>query len=467
MGRRHRRRGAVTVVTRPISHGAAALVLLGAAAVLAFRPVADDQVSALALSMAALGLWATGVVPEYLTALIFLTLAMIFAVAPGGVVFAGFQAPALWLILGGLVMGVAVRSTGLGDRVARGMARWFGTSYWGVIAGMTTVGTLLGFCMPSSMGRAVLLMPIALSLADGYGFAPGSKGRIGVVLAAAFGSHVSTFSILPANVPNVVLAGAADSLYHYTFTYAQYLALHFPVLGLLKLLCVVPLIVWGWPDTPQAIAFEQAPPMSAREKGLAVLLLTALGFWATDALHHVGPAWVSMAAAVLLLLPGIGLVDGKEFNAQVNFGSLIYVGGVIGLGALVDKSGLGGRLAEAILAVIPLHPDAPVQNFFGLGLIGTLVSMVTTLTAAPAVLTPLAGHMAQASGLPLGAILNAQVLGFSNPVLPYESPPLVVAMALGGVGIASAQKLCVWISLATMVLLWPLDLLWWRILGVF
>ena len=448
-------------------HCVAGLVLCAALAVLIFKPVADQQVYALALSMATIGLWATAVVPEFLTALIFVTVAMIFAVAPGAVIFAGFQAPALWLILGGLVMGVAVRSTGLGDRVAKTMIQWFGSSYWGVIAGVTGVGTLLGFCMPSSMGRAVLLMPIALSLADGYGFGSGSKGRVGIVLAAAFGSHVSTFSILPANVPNVVLAGAAESLYHYTITYAHYLLLHFPVLGLLKLLALIPLIVWGWPDHPKPIRLDKTTPMSLQEKGLAVLLMIALGFWATDALHHISPAWVSMAAGVLLLLPRVGLVDPKDFNQQVNFGSLLYVGGVIGLGALVDKSGLGGLLADRILAVIPLHPDHPLQNFYGLGLISTVVSMVTTLTAAPAVLTPLAGHMAQASGLSLGAVLNSQVLGFSNPVLPYESPPLVVAMALGGIGIASAQKLCLWICLITMLFLWPLDFLWWQVLGAF
>ena len=449
-----------------LSHVIAALVLMGALAVLVVRPVSDAQVPALALSMAAIGLWATGAIPEYLTSLMFVTVAMIVGVAPGNVIFTGFQSPALWLILGGLVMGVAVRTTGLGVRVARGMTRYFGTSYWGVIGGVVGVGTLLGFCMPSSMGRVVLLMPIALALADGYGFQPGSKGRVGVVLAAAFGSHVATFSILPANVPNVVLAGAAETLYHHTFTYGSYLLLHFPVLGMLKILLVVPLIVLGWPDRPQPIPFDESPPMSGQEKGLAVLLVLALIFWATDAIHHVSPAWVSMAAGVILLLPRVGLVNTQEFNQQVNFGSLIYVGGVIGLGALVDHSGLGALLADSILGIFHLQPDSPVRNLFGLASISTVVSMMATLTAAPAVLTPLAGHLAQATGLSLDAILNSQVLGFSNPILPYESPPLVVAMALGGVGIGAAQKLCVQIAVLTILILWPLDLLWWQFLGL-
>ena len=450
----------------PIARIIASLVMLGAVLVVIFRPVADAQVLPLALSMMSIGFWATGAIPEYLTALIFVTLAMIGGVAPGSIIFAGFESPAFWLILGGLIMGVAVRSTGLGERVARSMTRAFGTSYWGIIAGVTAVGTLLGFCMPSSMGRVVLLMPIALALADGYGFVPGSKGRIGVVLAAAFGSHVSTFSILPANVPNVVLAGSAESLYHFTFTYGSYLLLHFPVLGLLKTMLVIPLIVWGWRDQPKPVAMSQTVPMSGAEKGLSILLLTALAFWATDALHHISPAWISMATGVILLLPKVGLLNTKDFNQNINFGSLFYVGGVIGLGALVNQSGLGGHLADIILGIIHLQPGHPIGNFYGLSLISTIVSMMATLTAAPGVLTPLADHMVQATGLSLTAILNSQVLGFSNPILPYESPPLVVAMALGGVGIASAQKLCVQIAALTMLVLWPIDLLWWQFLGL-
>lgn len=442
-----------------------ALAALGlAAAVLALDP--GGQGKALALSVAAIGLWATGAIPEHVTALAFFTAAMLSGTAPAGVVFAGFQSAALWLILGGLVMGVAVKSTGLGERIAHRLAGLFGTSYWGLIAGVTLVGVALGFLMPSSMGRAVLLMPIALSLADRFGFRPGSAGRTGVVIAAAFGCHVPTFTVLPANVPNVVLAGAAETLWHYTPTYGSYLLLHFPVLGLLKTLIMVPLIVRLWPDTHRGAADEPPPgAMTAPESRLSLLLAMALALWATDFLHHVSPAWVSMAAAVLLLLPGIGLVDRKAFNEQINYGSLFYVAGILGLGALVDHSGLGTRLAQAVLGVLPLEAGAGFTNFASLGVLATIVGMVTTLPGVPAVLTPLAGQMAETAGLPVEAVLMTQVLGFSNPVLPYESAPLVVAMQLGGERIGHAQKLCLILAAASLFVLLPLDFLWWRLLG--
>ena len=336
-----------------------------------------------------------------------------------------------------------------------------------MITGVTLVGVAMGFLMPSSMGRAILLMPIAVSLAERFGFAPGSNGRIGVVLAAAFGCHVPTFSILPANVPNLVLVGAAETLWHYTPHYGEYLLLHFPVLGLLKTAIMVPLIVKMWPDTPGGRTESNAAlgAMSRGEGQLSLLLAAALVLWATDFVHHVSPAWISMAAGSLLLLPGVGLVDRKAFSEQINYGSMFYVAGIMGLGAVVDKSGLGARLAEAILAVLPLAPGHSATNYASLAAISTLVSMLTTLPGAPAVMSPLAGEMAKASGMTVEAVLMSQVLGFSNPVLPYESAPMVVAMQLGGERLGPAQKLCLWLAGLTIVILLPLNYLWWVFLG--
>ncbi len=433
--------------------------------VVTLRPLGGGEDGALALCGLAVSLWATGLVPEAVTALGFFTLAMLAKLAPAAVIFSGFQSGALWLILGGLVMGVAIRSTGLGDRLALSLSRRFGTSYLGVIGGMVAVGTALGFLMPSSLGRAVLLMPVALSLADNYGFAPGSKGRTGLVLAAALGSHAATFAVLPANVPNMVFAGAAETLYGYVPSYGGYLLLHFPVLGFLKAVLLILLIVLLWPDRPRKLPPHAAQPMSRQEGWLAFLLAVALLLWATDFWHHISPAWISMAVAVILLLPGVGLVDRAAFQGGVNFPSLIYIGGILGLGALIDSSGLGHRLGDALAAVLPLSPGRPAADFAGLALSGTAVGLLTTVTGVPAVLTPLAAGLAKASGLPLASVLMSEVLGFSNPILPYESPPLVVALQLGGEPTAAAVKLCLAMGAVTLLLLYPLDYMWWRLLG--
>lgn len=453
------------MIRLPLPTLLAGLSVVAALALLVLHPLPWAETKVLALSVAAIGLWATGAMPEHITALAFFTIAMLLAVAPAPVVFAGFSSAALWLIFGGLVVGVAVRSTGLGERTATRLAALFGSSYWGVITGVTVVGVALGFLMPSSMGRAVLLMPIALGIAERFGFEPGSKGRLGVVLAAAFGCHVPTFSVLPANLPNVVMIGAAETLYHWTPTYGEYLLLHFPVLGFLKTAIMVPAIVLLWPDKPRPVPAGALHPMSADERKLGLLMVVALALWVTDFLHHVNPGWISLAAGLALLLPGFGLVGKKAFNEQINYGSMFYVAGIMGLGTVVDHSGLGAKMAQALLDVLPLSPGRDVANFASLSVVATVTSMLTTLPGAPAVLTPLADEMARASGLPVQTVIMSQVLGFSNPVLPYESAPLVVAMQLGGERIAPAQWLCLILAVATFVLLLPLDFLWWKLLG--
>ncbi len=446
-------------------HLIAGLIAALAAGIAAFGPGAGDAPAALGLILFTIGLLATSAIPEYLTALLFFALAMIFALAPAGVVFSGFESAGLWLIFGGLVLGVAVHTTGLGARLAHRLAPVFGASYTGVIFGTILSGMVFGFLMPSSMGRVVLLLPITLALAKRLGFTADSRGYQGMVLAAGLGCFLPTFGVLPANVPNVVLLGIAEELYDAPLTYGHWLLLHFPVLGLLKAGAIGALIVALFPDRPRNAAREPAPgPMSAAERRLAVVLALALAGWMTDFLHGISPAWVSLSAAVVVMFPGFGLFGPRDF-AKIDFGPLIYVAGILGLGALIADSGWGAELGAAIAQVPSLGPDQPLGNFATLVAAGIGVGLGATLPGVPAVLTPLAADLAEATGLTIQSVLMLQVPGFSTPLLPYQAPPLIVAMQLAHMRSAEAIKLVLSIALVTLTMLLPLDYLWWRALG--
>ena len=436
-----------------------------AAGIAAFGPGDGNAPAILGLILLTIGLLATSAIPEYLTALLFFALAMIFALAPASVVFSGFESAALWLIFGGMVLGVAVHTTGLGARLAHRLAPVFGTSYTGVIFGTLLSGMVFGFLMPSSMGRVVLLLPITLALAKRLGFTEDSRGYKGMVLAAGLGCFLPTFGILPANVPNVVLLGIAEELYDAPLTYGHWLLLHFPVLGLLKAGAIGGLIVALFPDRPRTEARAPAPgPMTAAERRLAVVVLLALAGWMTDFLHGISPAWVSLSAAVVVMFPGFGLFGPRDF-AKIDFGPLVYVAGILGLGAVIAHSGWGAELGAAIAQVPGLGADQPLGNFATLTAAGIGVGLASTLPGVPAVLTPLAGDLAEATGLSIQSVLMLQVPGFSTPLLPYQAPPLIVAMQIARMRAAEAIKLVLAIALVTLTVLLPLDYLWWRLLG--
>lgn len=421
-----------------------------------------------ALTLASIALWATAAIPELVTALLFFLLAILLNLAEPAVVLSGFSSTAFWLVFGGLVVGVAVKDTGLGGRLARALAGQFGASYLGLIGGLVGVGLALGFIMPSSTGRIVLLLPITMALAERFGFRPGSNGYNGMVMASCYGAFVLPFTILPANIPNLVLVGAAQQMYGVELTYGRYLLAHFPVMGLLKGAVAALVIAWLLPDRPRVPEEDlvENQRMSHDEWILAAILAGSLALWVTDFLHHVSPAWVSLGAAVLCMLPGINLVSVKAFNEKIAFGTMFYVGGVIGIGALVDASGLGKFLATQLLAVAPLAPGEPAMSFAVIVGLSTLIGLVTMLPGLPAVTAPLCGHLAEAAGLPVEAVLLMQGIAYSTLLLPYQGPPLVIGQQIAGIRAAIAAKVCLVVGAATVAVLLPLDYFWWRLVGL-
>lgn len=423
------------------------------------------------LILIAIILFATSALPEHVTALLLMCGAMLLNLAPAKVVFSGFYSTACWLIFTGLIIGIAIHKTGLALRVAKVFSERITQHYWRLISTTVIISTLVGFLMPSSIGRAVLLVPMAMALAERCGFAKTDNGFIGIALAAAFGCHVPTFSVLPANVPNMVFIGAAETIYNWTPTYAYYLLLHFPVLGFLKMGVIIALILWLYPDHANKPADSQkekkagAKPLSKDEIKLITILLLTLGFWVTDALHHISAAWIGLSAACILLLPKLGLVDKQHFDSQFKMSPLIFVIGILALSALINDSGLGTLLGDGFNQWLPLSDGNSFLNFILLSITATITAIFTTLPGVPAVLAPFAEQMSVKSGFSIEAVMMTQVLGFSTVIFPFQSAPLVVAMQVAGVSIKHAAKLCLILTAITLFFLFPLDYLWWVWVG--
>lgn len=447
------------------------LILLFAAGlgvVLALRPVAlpSAEVQTTLLVLVTVGLWATGLIPESLTALMFFTVAMLAKLAPPEVVFAGLVSSAFWLVLSGLIIGAAIRHTGLGDRIAARLAALLGRTYGGAMVGVVLFGLAMAFLMPSAMGRIALMLPILSALAEHLGQANGSKGHHGLVLGGIFGTYLPSSAILPANVPNNVLAGLVETNFGHPLAFGDYLLVHFPVLGLAKTLVLVAglfVLYCGEKGTARQTGATEKP-MSATECGLAALLAVALLFWTTDSLHHIAPAWIGMAAALVCLTPPFRLLPPRALQT-INLEPVFYVGAIISLGALIAHAGLGQRLGAWVQQGLALSPAQPITDFVRLCGLSTIVGLLTTLPGVPAVLTPLTNTFAVAGGLSPATVLIAQVVGFSTLVLPYQAPPLVMAMQIANLPRREVARLSLITAGITIFILWPLDILWLVLLG--
>jgi hypothetical protein len=60
-----------------------------------------------------------------------------------------------------------------------------------------------------------------------------------------------------------------------------------------------------------------------------------------------------------------------------------------------------------------------------------------------------------------------QVLAFSSVLLPYQAPPLVTATQIADLAPRAVTRLCLALFAVTVLVLLPLDLAWWHVLGMF
>jgi len=425
-----------------------------------------------AVIILAIGLWSTAIVPSSFGSLIFLFVAVVLAIAPANVVFSGFHSGATWLVFGGLVFGLGVKKTGLDTRLVRSLLMHFPKLYIAMIYGVFWIGTVLAFVVPSAAGRVAVLVPIMAALAKELGFGANaegaSNGRTGLILAASMGTMIPAFNILPANVPNMALYGAADSLLNIQLTYTDYFLLNFPVMGFFPLLVYPAVIAILFKDTPRhPEKTEQSKPWSGDEKRLLVILLFALVLWITDSSHGISPAWVSLGAAIICLLPRLGMLPPSVLGGEINYGPVLFLAGVIGLGAVANYAGLGTLIAELVLQLFEFQKGADFQNYAAISLTGIVVGLFTTMPAQPSIMVSMAVVLSEATGWSQMSIVMSAMTAWGVFPFFYQTPPVVVAVALGNLKISEVTKmLLIYMILGILVML-PLHFLWGQYMGMF
>lgn len=429
----------------------------------------DAVMPALALTVLIIGFMASNSMPEYQISALFFAAAVAFGIAPPEVVFSGLVSSAFWLVAGGVVLGIAAQQTGLGSAVAAVFVRRLGRSYPRLIAGIVLGSVVLAFLIPAAIARMIILMPIVLALADRLGMTAGRKGRVGMALAVTIASFYIPMTILPSNFPNVLLAGLADNLYGEKITYGLYLLMNFPVAGALKAVLLVGLISVMFhdrPDPPTDDRSVDAPGLSALALRLAVIVVLTVAAWGSDFIHGIAPGWVAVVAAAVCLLPRVGVLKLGDFRGKSSgFVALFSVATVISLGAVIATTGAGGYVAGKLFAVIEFRPGEFAHAYGLFSAINIAMGFFATLPGTIAVLAPFAETIAGDSGLPLLAVLMTMANGYSTVFLPYQAPPIVAGLKLGGVGLAAGARLTVALSALSLVVVLPLTFVWWRFLG--
>ena len=326
---------------------------------------------------------------------------------------------------------------------------------------------MLAILIPSTVVRMIIIVPLLIAVLDALESKRNSPLSAAIVLSVVCATYYGGTGILTASVPNLVIMGVLESRGRPVF-WAEWAGYVFPVIGLIRVLAGALIIhVIFRPVIPKSMQLTPKPTeLGSREIRALIILVAGVAAWSTDSLHHVHPVLIGLGLTIVCVAPRIGPLSVDSLK-KVNFPLLIYIGSVFALGQTAVTAGTSGRLAETLTAWLSLG-DHPV-----FGQLATITYVVTPFNflvdtaVVGGILTPPLLDLGAASGLtPLQVGLSVAV-ATGMVFIPYQGAPFMVAYAYGYVSMRQFVTTMMSICVVNLVILVPLNLLYWNWVGLF
>lgn len=387
---------------------------------------------------------------------------------PADSLYLGLGHELVWLLIGAFVLAAVLRHSGLAERWA--LAAVAGArDVRALLLRLTWVIVATAFVVPSTSGRAALLLPLFLVLARAV-----AEPRIVRALALLF--------------PSVILLSAGASMLG--------AGAHLLALDLMRRLGLEApgFLGWIWLAAPFSIAcclaaaetisrlfldagerrrVLQLPqpdgaPLAPAQRRVALLTAGVIGAWSTTGLHGLDPAAIALAGALLATWPPLGGVPLKAALKKVEWNLLLFMAATLVMGDALVQSGAARLAADGLLQVLPVHRLPPTLVV----LVAVLVAMashllVTSRTARALVLLPAVALPLAATGLNPAVLVLVTVLGSgycqtlsasAKPVALYAQAEVPTYDAADLLRLSAALALPVAaLLLFVAVVLWPLQ----------
>ena len=443
---------------RRIKLGCAAAGALAAAVLIATCPIPGlsyQATAVLGILIMAIVWWITGVLPEFVTAVVMAVLFVVVAGISVGATFSTFASSTWWLLLSAFTLGVGMKTSGLMRRIALAIVRKFPRTFRCQVIAQLVTGTVLGPLIPSLAVKGAMLAPLAMNIGDELGYERQGKRATGLFVAMLVGIRTVAPTIVSASVTGYALMATLPADVQEQFNMASWFVAALPWLVVVLVLNYFLIMgiygrgekaasgseTVGAPGNAQSLkqssrggidegGKQPIPdglgPLSAVEKRMLAIILVTVVLWATEPFHHVSAMAVGLVALVAMFV--LKVIDVPAFKSGVNWTSLLFIGIALGLGSVFAEAGLNDWVMQTCGPAFQALAGNPYLLVLGIGVITVvlrflIVSEVAYLNLLMAFLVPMAASVG----------VNPWVLGFSAYALviawfaKYQSPIYLAA----------------------------------------
>lgn len=461
-------------------------LFLGPMVAMAVYFLLPDHLAFEARGTAAIGLlmaiwWMTEAVPLPATSLLPLVLFPTLGVAEIADVAAPYASSVTFLILGGLLLGLATQRWNLHRRIALLTVLAVGTRPDRVVLGLMLSSAFISMWV-SNTATAVIMVPIAISMValfrTTFPDRSTKKFTVSMLLGIAYSVTIGSMATLIGQPTMPFMRGYLEDTHGIEIGFGQWMlvgvpfaALMIPVVWVLLTKVLFRPEVDEIPGGRQLIRddLRTLGPVSFEEKRVIAVFGAAIFCWLVvpfladvPAIQNLMP-WlqnlddsaVAVAAAILMLVlpasrsnpgPLLRWSDTKE----VPWGILILIGSGMALSAQITSSGLSEWIGDNIAQL----SDAPpwLLILVSVVVLLALTEMTSNLATAAAFL-PVLGAVAVGAGMnPLLMTVAVTMAVSSAYMLPIATPSNAVAFASGELSIKSMVKVGAWLNIISISL---------------
>lgn len=395
-------------------------------------------------------------------------------------IISGFSSPAMILVGAAMFISVAMRKTGLDRRIALNVLSAVGTKVSRIYLGIIITGFILAFFVPSATARLACLAPIIIGIVESLGI--NNKSQVAALLMVG-ATQADTFwniMIQTAAAQNLVAVGFIQTQMNTTIPWIDWLlaAAPYSMLMVTILYFVTQALIkpefkeLKGGDVHIANMRREIGPMSLNEKKLLVISIGLLFLWATGGkLHTIDTTTTTIIAIALFFFPGIGIMDWKFAQPNIDWGSIVMFGAGIGLGSVLLKTKATTWLAHVFVSAFSLET---ASIFLLIAIMAAFLIVIhlgfasaTALSSAmiPIVISIVMGH--DADGLnPLGVTMLMQYAICFGLVLPVNSPQGMVAYGTDTFDVKTFMRTGIPMTIIGYLMMLVFTLTYWHWIGL-
>ena len=403
-------------------------------AILTLVPTSQSLTVGGRASMAVMGwatmIWLTGGLPLAISGLgIPLLLILTGASSKMPEAFSGYTQDVTFLILGCFILAAVMQTTGLDRRIALGIVSKVKPNVGSVLKGIMGAHLIMAILVPATNARGAVFLPIVQGLNNLFEKeGEGARARkLFTMVGIGFASLASGVMLLHSHMSNVIVAQTINqALKKDVITWGTWAWMNWPLLGVL-------VIIYYWTtwilktrniEVPGGIAVikrqkEELSKMTLTEWVVLICFGLAILLWATQKIHHLSMAVVTLSVVILLFIPGLTNLSWKKVQENTIFGTWLMLCGSLSLVSAFEKTGVDKWIASNLVGL------APAWGWIGVCIFICLVVQISRLgivsnVAAVTLLAPVVAAMAPMLGLNTVAftmlVLNVDSYAFVLPI---------------------------------------------------